>query len=125
MDEPEGLSILDDANAIEAKAVFLPPMVRAVKIIRPVGRHKESVATNRKAPPEIVKIAHAAENIAANRGRVQQAEKNLGIKIIGLAEGLVERRIGGARPGKGGSDLARGQPYPSHRTVGEELVPGF
>src|SRR5215470_1886333 len=115
MEETDDMSVLHNANAVEAVVVRLPPVIGAMEIVRPIRSEEEHMTAVRNPASVFLKIAHA-EQIAADRRRRQQAEKNLAIEIIGLAEGHFWRRVGCAGLGEGSRDFAGGHPQARHRT---------
>jgi hypothetical protein len=124
MDEADGAVALDDADAVEAVTVGLPEMAGAVKIVRPVRSHEDHVGALRNAIAEVFETTHA-EHVGADRRRRHQAEEDLAVEIVRLAERHVEDRIGPARLRERGGDVSRGEAPVRRRTIGDKLVPRF
>src|SRR5262249_10042022 len=90
MDEPEGLPRLDDAQPIEPLALGFAIVLGAEEIVRSVGGDKDRLGTARYPAPVFLEITETKQ-IAADRGRRQQASDDLDVEIVGLAERHIER----------------------------------
>src|SRR5262249_48809535 len=122
MDEPEGLSVLDDAQPIEAAGVRPPLVLGAPEIVRSVGGDKDSLRAVPQSTPVFLEIAQAKQIAADCRWR-QQAGHDFDIKVVGLAERHIEPGTRCARPRERRGKLTGGEAQTRPRTLGAELVP--
>ncbi len=97
-------------------------MLGADEVVGPVGGDENRRRPARQPRAVVLEIAQA-EQVAADRGRRQQAGEELDIGFVGLAERHIEGGAARARRGERRRHLARRDAALRHRAGGVEVLP--
>ena len=116
------LLTLHNEDAIKFIAIGLAIMRCAHKIIRPIGGNRDDLRTARHAL-HIFIIGAAAEQIATNASRREQARHELNVEIIRLAKIFIQLALRGIRLGEKIFHLFGCDAAGDNRALSEQLLP--